>query len=563
MKKQRFSLLSLIFAIGFCLFTFAGLSTFVKAIQPSWEDYVDFVVEVEEGKEIVVLQLTDTQILNSDEKRYDGRIGKTQTDLYNGTTFAYNYENIVAEVINEVNPDFIIMTGDQTYGEFDDSGESHKAIIEFMDSFCIPWAPIFGNHEIESNMGADWMSDLYAQSDYCLFNQNTISGNGNYTVGIVQGGELKRVFFMMDSNGTYHASALSVNNGQTKTSWGFAADQKAWFTSVGESIKESAPNVKISFAFHVPFKAAYDALETYGWSDSYDFTNNGPIFIEDESTGDFGFMASKGGDSWDTDYEMYNAMKDLGVDSIYCGHIHSICASVVYDGVRFQFGLKSSLYDSHLTKIGDKYDASHAIGGKPYVGGTVNVLGNDGAIINAYHVYSDIESDSGNGSTSTVGEPTLDGTFKGYEYAELNLTDLAGELTASGESAYYDVEQDSYSVSFNFTPSAFEFDLAISLLSQGTANSGFGITLNESSVSLINSTVNNGKFDYEFIKGETYEIEIGAVKMYEGGNTYYLFVKINGEVGEKWRYEETSKYSLGTKLGVRYTAEESEEESLI
>ena len=94
MKKQRFSLLSLIFAIGFCLFTFAGLSTFVKANQPSWEDYVDFVVEVEEGKEIVVLQLTDTQILNSDEKRYDGRIGKTQTDLYNGTTFAYNYENI-------------------------------------------------------------------------------------------------------------------------------------------------------------------------------------------------------------------------------------------------------------------------------------------------------------------------------------------------------------------------------------------------------------------------------------------------------------------------------------
>ena len=113
------------------------------------------------------------------------------------------------------------MTGDLVYGEFDDAGTSLLALIEFMESFDIPWAPIFGNHDNESKKGADWQSARLEAAKNCLFKQRTLTGNGNYTVGIQQDGVLKRVFFMLDSNGCGAISEESRANGHTVTSVGF------------------------------------------------------------------------------------------------------------------------------------------------------------------------------------------------------------------------------------------------------------------------------------------------------------------------------------------------------
>lgn len=529
------------------------------------EDLVDFLVDVEEGRDIRVLQLTDTQIINSDEKRYSSALGGVQTDLYNPDAIEYSYKDTVRYVIETLDPDFIILTGDQTYGKFDDSGENHADLVEFIDSFQIPWAPIFGNHEIETNVGADTLCRQYEEAEYCLFKQNTITGNGNYTVGLTQGGELKRVFFMMDSNGTYQASQKSINNGQTKTTWGFANDQVEWYTTVGEAINATAPEAKISFAFHVPFRAVYDALAIYGWEEGGDYGSN-PIFIDDvegKADTDFGFIASAGGDIWDNDYACYNAMKEIGVDSIFVGHIHSTSASIVNDGVRFQFGLKTGVYDTRLTEMADgSYDATHAVGGKPYIGGSAIILSEeDGSIKEAYHIYDDMESDAGDGTVSTLGEPVLEGSFKGYEYTEYLLSDIAGELSSSDSTKYFDVDKDSYSVSFGLT-AAENFSLALRMLSNGTSDSGFLVTITNDDVSIVNQTAENGKFSMDFTSGKNYAIEVGAVKMYDG-NTYYIYVKVNGEVGAKWRYEETAAYTLGNRLGVKYTETDGEEESTI
>ena len=119
-------------------------------------ELVDFIVDVEAGRDIRVLQLTDIQTLDAQYTRFPNRgVGTSKTDIFLG------YQRYVAQVIERYNPDFIIMTGDNVYGEFDDSGEHHLALIEFMESFNIPWAPVFGNHDNESYMGVDWKCEQY------------------------------------------------------------------------------------------------------------------------------------------------------------------------------------------------------------------------------------------------------------------------------------------------------------------------------------------------------------------------------------------------------------------
>lgn len=53
-------------------------------------------------------------------------------------------------------PDLIIITGDIVYGSFDDSGATLRWMCKLLDSFEIPWAPVFGNHDNESKMGVAW-----------------------------------------------------------------------------------------------------------------------------------------------------------------------------------------------------------------------------------------------------------------------------------------------------------------------------------------------------------------------------------------------------------------------
>ena len=61
-----------------------------------------------------------------------------------------------------------------------------------------------------------------------------------------------------------------------------------------------------------------------------------------------------------------------GVDSVFVGHEHTISASVTYEGVRLQFGQKSSTYDSaNYINTSGEIVRSYSDAGIPLVGGTV------------------------------------------------------------------------------------------------------------------------------------------------------------------------------------------------
>ena len=347
----------------------------------------DFVVEVPVGRDPVVLQLTDTQIIDAAQAR-PGRTGADYnfwaTDQVEERCYDY-----VTETIEAANPDLIILTGDIVYGEFDDSGTALLSFIEFMDSFQIPWAPVFGNHDNESKKGVDWQCDQFENAEYCLFDQKELTGNGNYSVAIAQDGEIKRVFYMLDSNGCGAASAESKANGHTKTTAGFGQDQVQWYTDQIETLKEYVPDVKISFAYHIQQAVFAEAYAQYGFTNSG--TINSPINIDNltnKADGDFGYIGRDLKGPWDTSKTVYNGMKVLGADSIFVGHEHCNSASVVYDGIRFQYGQKSSEYDRFNCLNADgSITGGYSKTGTSLIGGTVIVLSETDATIKDAYIY--------------------------------------------------------------------------------------------------------------------------------------------------------------------------------
>ncbi len=348
---------------------------------------VDFVVEIPKGRPPVILQLSDPQMLDSSQA-VKGRLSNGEDTYWAKDKKEERCFRHVRETVNSVSPDLILIAGDIVYGEFDHDGSALLDFIEFMDSFGIPWAPVLGNHETESRMGVDWQCEQLHKSKNCLFKQRELTGNGNYTVGIKQDGRLTRVFYMMDSN-SGHPSERSISNGHSSHPAGFGNDQIEWYTNGINNIRKSSPDTKFSFMFHIALHAFEYAYEKYGYTRDRG-SKAFPIVIDDmdKTLSDFGVILFPI-DNWDKDDSVWTSFKSLGVDSVLVGHDHEVSASVVYEGIRCQFGLKSSTYDSNIYVDGSgKLVKSWVPAGTPMIGGTVMELSPyDGSMDKVYHYY--------------------------------------------------------------------------------------------------------------------------------------------------------------------------------
>ena len=354
----------------------------------------DFIVEVPVGHDPVVLQLTDTQLIDSAQAR--SPLSQTYKAHWAADRFDDLCFNYLDEIIAAANPDFIIITGDLVHGMYDDKGTSLLALIEYMESKKIPWSPVFGNHDNESAMGADWQCEQLKNAEYCLFEQRELSGNCNYSVGIAQGGELLRVFYMLDTNAVDSPSEASLANGHTISDYcGAKPDQINWCLEQVNYLKKHTSNVEISLACHIQPKVFEEAyLEKYGWSLIENKPNINIDTYEGKEEGDFGYIGKQLIGGWDHDKAFFNALKGLGLDSIFVGHVHYNTASVVYEGVRLHYGVKSGEHDrisaiNVATGIPEEKDCvSDKSKYSPMIGGSIIVVSEaDGTLENVYNYY--------------------------------------------------------------------------------------------------------------------------------------------------------------------------------
>lgn len=341
------------------------MTTILKApTEPAFAG-CDFVLQLGEerkGTKIRLLQLTDMQFIDSKQQRTPDRLRWDETAAWLPENLEVEAGNHIRSLITQTHPDLIFITGDMVYGSFDDAGTTMEWFCGLMDSFQIPWAPVFGNHDNECARGVAWQCQRLEESAYCMFRRGTVSGNGNYTVGIATGEELVRVLHMIDSNGCWAATDPEVIR-----EYGIFEDQIELLTANTKEIEKGQGRAVPAFAaFHVPTKEFVDAETSKGYrKDDREFYTIG-VDVPDQD-GDFGCKQEKISPIC-TEYDFLKAMKDNHVEGVFAGHYHCNNTCIRYEDMMWVFGLKTGQYDYHLvgqlggtlvTLEGDTFAISH------------------------------------------------------------------------------------------------------------------------------------------------------------------------------------------------------------
>jgi len=323
---------------------------------------IDFRIDINENREIRILQVTDMQPVDCSQQRYDGRLNNFSFNASFTKEYKYHEEFYYLEKsIKDNNPDLILLTGDLVYGEFDDNGSNLKELIEYMDSYKIPWAPVFGNHDNECKLGVKWQCDEFLKAKYCFFKRRELTGNGNYNIGVYKNNKLIRVIYMMDSNGCYNGKSYSYvenyppyNLDERIEKWcGIYDDQIDFIENTSEEIdKEYNDKIKKTICMHIAPNFVDKQAYNNGYQKDFDVRNSETYSLGKDIVpinGDFGTKGERFS-SFDSD-RLFKVLKKENFDTIFVGHCHNNNISILCDTIRLTYGVKTSTFDYH-TEVG-------------------------------------------------------------------------------------------------------------------------------------------------------------------------------------------------------------------
>lgn len=235
------------------------------------------------------------------------------------------------ELVEKTQPDLIALPGDNL-SAFASRFSIHN-FIKHMDSYQIPWAPVFGNHddEIPTN-SLNWQADQYMASEYCIMQKgpSNLYGCGNYVINITENGSPVYTLFMLD-NGRYTAyddgSTLEIYMGYEQIAW-YEWNVRGIAAAAGETV----PSMTFSHFAQPEFK---EALEQYA--------------VYNEKDGSYTVPAEYGFGTCDylpccapVKSGFFEKCKALGSTKyMFCGHDHENNASITYQGITMTYGLKT------------------------------------------------------------------------------------------------------------------------------------------------------------------------------------------------------------------------------
>lgn len=292
----------------------------------------DYAVELEKdpNKDFVILNLGDIQHNDSDAFSKDGDFS----------------ERLIRNCVEEIKPDLITLTGDNASGEI-----TYLNLIKIIDSLGIPWAPIMGNHDGSNGntFTEAWDATVLSDAENCLFKFGPKNmGYGNYIINITENGKIIHTLFMMDS----HSAAEDTENGVinygkdengavTKGYDHFWKDQLTWYEWAVNGIADVEGHVVESTVFmHIPVYEYRTACALM--CDEVEGVPEVKYIIKEEySDTSFGFLG-EGICSPEGNNGFFALCKKLGsTKNMLAGHDHTNNSSLLYDGIRLSYTLKS------------------------------------------------------------------------------------------------------------------------------------------------------------------------------------------------------------------------------
>ena len=244
---------------------------------------------IAKNDEIKILQISDTQFASVEE--------------------APKALDVVQQVVNKSNPDMIVLTGDNISDNSTLKTAQH--LVKFMDSFKLPWALVFGNHDYNAVVPPKDLSDLYEDSKYCIYKTGSIENSyGNYTYTIER--ENRSIY-----------SLIFMDSGKT----GFDKKHVDWYEN--EINKQTLSNnnkvVNSMVFFHIPLEELNSAYD---------------LFLEDSSIGSG--VKNEAFCVQSTNVGLFNKAVELGSTKAFVyGHDHINNLVLNYNGIKLCYGLKS------------------------------------------------------------------------------------------------------------------------------------------------------------------------------------------------------------------------------
>ena len=340
-----------------------------------------YILTVDKKSDFKILNLTDLQLSEGMSQK---RINRTY--------------KLVRQLIQETNPSIVTFTGDNTW--LKNSKKAVKRFVKEIDEICIefdvPWAPILGNHDAESDVDGNWIFDEYLQAQNIIFNYKenanrskdlakgpiNISGVGNYVINVKSAidDEIFHSMIMMDTHslGSYstidsvnigsekinltglnESEKLKLNGWITKDDYIFAPSENVnnneytvvgtgydyikknqihWYEYMVKGLtKYNGTPVESTLFIHIPLPEYNMAAKIY------EPINDG--FTKDEN-GNFGMLREPICSPY-YNSGMFEKIVELNsTKNVICGHEHKNNFSVLYRGVRL----------TYATKTGDGHD---------------------------------------------------------------------------------------------------------------------------------------------------------------------------------------------------------------
>jgi len=310
------------------------------------------------GKDFVILNLTDVQMKNASWSEENFR--------------SHVIKYTVKTLIERVKPDLITLSGDMSYaGQY----EAYENLADLLESFKIPWAPVWGNHDNQGGSEpVEAAEKIFMKKPHCLYEKGDPSmGKGNYLIRIEENGRPVHGVIMIDSHNRaeiYNDEGVRIN--KYDKIW---QNQLEWYGNICEELKEEGCH-DTSMIFHIPIYAYQDAF-----AEAFD-PNTYPKNITPEESYDAKYWNEGYKDSFGVRYKEINTyymddgvfdriLKHGSTKLVVVGHDHLNNFAIKYKGVRLVYGLKTG--------------AGHSW--KPFLsGGTVIRIGADG-FKEVYHEY--------------------------------------------------------------------------------------------------------------------------------------------------------------------------------
>lgn len=251
------------------------------------------------------------------------------------------FEYTLSELLDRVSPDLITVTGDISWAGDD---AAHALTADILDATGIPWAPIWGNHDVQLGYAyIDAFADDFLARKNCLFEKGDPAlGSGNYVVAIEENGVPRTALFMMDT----HAGSTYIGaDGKEHGTQGRLNDaQIAWFRANAADLKSRGCTDAALFV-HIP-PHVYGEAERAAFPAYIDWPNLQYERISDLPFHNPGWESVTGVELESVacpciDDGVYTALADSGIaKAIVAGHDHINNWIIPYHGITLCYGLK-------------------------------------------------------------------------------------------------------------------------------------------------------------------------------------------------------------------------------